>query len=160
MQIPLSASMYQYIEIGKFEEAYAVACLGVAENDWHALGTAALEKLELKVAHSAFARMKNLRYIEIVSEVEDKLKSGEWGREACMATAAAAMGRFRDAARLYQKAGLHQYALDMYSDLRMFDIAQEFIATGNTQVSSFSFTNFPISRVYFSVYFFVLFLYK
>ena len=126
--------MYQYLDIGMFEEAYAVACLGVAENDWLALGIAALDKLELNIAYSAFARMKKLRYIEIVSEVEEKLKSGEWGREACMATAAAAMGRLREAARLYQKAGLQQYALDMYSDLRMFDIAQEFITTGNTQV--------------------------
>ncbi|XP_043287356.1 intraflagellar transport protein 122 homolog isoform X2 [Venturia canescens] len=133
VEIPLSSSMYQYLEIGMFEEAYAVACLGVAESDWLALGIAALDKLELNVAYSAFARLKELRYIEIVSEVEDKLKSGEWGREACMATAAAAMGKFRDAARLYQKAGLQQYALDMYSDLRMFDIAQEFITTGNTQ---------------------------
>ncbi|XP_066600383.1 intraflagellar transport protein 122 homolog isoform X2 [Prorops nasuta] len=133
VDIPLSMFMYQYIEIGLFTEAYNVACFGVAESDWLALGIAALDNLELNVAYSAFAWIKKLRYIEIVSEVEEKLKSGEWGREACMATAAAAMGRLRDAARLYQKAGLQHCALDMYSDLRMFDIASEFIATGNTQ---------------------------
>ncbi|KAK0080536.1 hypothetical protein PV325_013799 [Microctonus aethiopoides] len=133
VEIPLSSTMYQYLDIGMFKEAYAVACLGVAESDWMALGVAALEKLELNISQAAFARLKNLRYIEIVSEVEEKLQSGEWGREACMATVAAAMGRLRDAAKLYQKAGLQQYALDMYSDLRMFDIAQEFIATGNNQ---------------------------
>lgn len=126
--------MYQYLDIGHFKEAYEVACLGVAESDWRALGIAALDNLELNIAYSAFARIKNLRYIEVVSEVEEKLKSGEWGKEACMAIAAAAMGRLRDAAKLYQKAGLQQYARDMYSDLRMFDIAQEFIASGNTQV--------------------------
>lgn len=134
MQIPLSLFMYQYLDIGLYSHAYDIACLGVAESDWLALGTACLDNLELNIAYSAFARVKKLRYIEIVSEVEEKLKSGEWGREACMATAAAAMGRLRDAAKLYQKAGLQQYALDMYSDLRMFDIAQEFIASGNTQV--------------------------
>lgn len=133
VEIPLSSTMYQYLDIGMFEEAHAVACLGVAESDWLALGVAALDKLELNIAHAAFARLKKLRYIEIVTEVEEKLKSGEWGKEACMATAAAAMGRLKEAARLYQKAGLQQYALDMYSDLRMFDIAQEFIATGNHQ---------------------------
>lgn len=133
-QIPLSSAMYQYLEIDMFKEAYAIACLGVAENDWFALGVAALDNLEFNIAYSAFARIKKLRYIEIVSEVEEKLKSGEWGREACMATAAAAMGRLREAARLYQKAGLQQYAVDMYSDLRMFDIAQEFISSGNIQV--------------------------
>lgn len=138
LQVPLSLFMYQYLDIGLYNHAYDIACLGVAESDWLALGTACLDNLELNIAHSAFARIKKLRYIEIVSEVEEKLKSGEWGREACMATAAAAMGRLRDAAKLYQKAGLQQYALDMYSDLRMFDIAQEFIASGNTQVSSYS----------------------
>lgn len=134
LQMPLSSAMYQYLEIEMFKEAYAIACLGVAENDWFALGIAALDNLEFNIAYAAFARIKKLRYIEIVSEVEEKLKSGEWGREACMATAAAAMGRLREAARLYQKAGLQQYAVDMYSDLRMFDIAQEFIASGNSQV--------------------------
>ncbi|XP_077265582.1 intraflagellar transport protein Oseg1 [Temnothorax americanus] len=132
-EVPLSLFMYQYLDIGLYGHAYDIACLGVAESDWLALGTACLDNLELNIAYSAFARVKKLRYIEIVSEVEEKLKSGEWGREACMATAAAAMGRLRDAAKLYQKAGLQQYALDMYSDLRMFDIAQEFIASGNTQ---------------------------
>lgn len=127
--------MYQYLDIGLFSHAYQIACLGVADSDWFALGISALEHLELNIAYSAFARVKNLRYIEILSEVEEKLKSGEWGREACMATAAAAMGKLKDAAKLYQKAGLQQYALTMYTDLRMFDIAQEFIVSGNSQVS-------------------------
>ncbi|XP_046605986.1 intraflagellar transport protein 122 homolog isoform X1 [Neodiprion virginianus] len=133
VEVPMSSSMYQYLERGMFKEAFAIACLGVAEGDWLALGTAALDHLELNVAYAAFSRIKKLRYIDIVSEVEEKLNSGEWGREACMATAAAAMGKLREAARLYQKAGLQQYALNMYSDLRMFDIAQEFITSGNTQ---------------------------
>lgn len=127
--------MYQYIDISLFSDAYNIACLGVADSDWFALGIAALENLELNIAYSSFARVKNLRYIEVLSEVEEKLKSGEWGREACMATTAAAMGKLKDAAKLFQKAGLQQYALTMYSDLRMFDIAQEFIVSGNNQVS-------------------------
>lgn len=139
LQVPLSLFMYQYLDIGLFSPAYNIACLGVADSDWFALGMSALENLELNIAYSAFARVKNLRYIEVVSEVEEKLKSGEWGREACMATAAAAMGKLKDAAKLYQKAGLQQYALAMYSDLRMFDIAQEFIVTGNSQASKIHF---------------------
>ncbi|XP_029052422.2 intraflagellar transport protein 122 homolog [Osmia bicornis bicornis] len=133
MEVPLSLFMYQYLDIGLFSHAYNIACLGVADSDWFSLGTAALENLELNIAYAAFARIKNLKYIEVLSEVEEKLKSGEWGKEACMATAAAAMGKLKDAAKLFQKAGLQQYALTMYSDLRMFDIAQEFIVNGNNQ---------------------------
>lgn len=133
-QIPLSLFVYQYLDKKLFEEAYDISCLGVADSDWLSLGTAALDNLELNVAYLAFAKIKNLRHIEMVSEIEEKLKSGEWGSEACMAAAAAATGRLREAAKLYQKAGLHQYALEMYSDLRMFDIAQEFINSGNIQV--------------------------
>lgn len=126
--------MYQYMENEMFLEAYQIACLGVAESDWFSLGMAALDRLEFNVASSAFARTKKLRFIEVASEIEDKMKSGEWGKEACMAAAAAAKGKFREAAKLYQKAGLQHFALDMYSDLRMFDIAQEFIVSGNNQV--------------------------
>lgn len=132
--------MYQFIENEMFSEAYSVACLGVADSDWFSLGVAALSNLEFSVAYSSFARIKNLRYIEVVSEIEEKLKSGEWGREACMATAASVMGKFREAAKLYQKAGLQQFALDMYSDLRMFDIAQEFVVHGSSQVGKNFFT--------------------
>ena len=124
--------MYQFLEAKMFEKAYAIACLGVAESDWFALGSAALENLEFQIAYDAFTRTKKLRFVELVLEIEEKLKSGDWGKEGCQATAAAAMGRFREAAKLYQRAGLQQQALDMYSDLRMFDIAQEFISTGNS----------------------------
>ncbi|KAJ8666894.1 hypothetical protein QAD02_008556 [Eretmocerus hayati] len=133
VEIPLSSSMYQYLESEVFDKAYAIACLGVSDSDWFALGAAALDHLEFGIAYEAFARTRKLRYVDIASEIEDKLKSGDWSREACMATSAAAFGRLREAAKLYQKAGLQQHALDMYSDLRMFDIAQEFVATGNSQ---------------------------
>lgn len=132
LDISLTSTMYQYLDINDYKSAYKIACLGVADNDWLSLGLSALDKLELTIAKDAFGRLKKLNYIEVICEIEDKLESGEWGKEACMAIASASMGKLRAAAKLYQKAGLQQYALDMYSDLRMFDSAQEFITSGNT----------------------------
>jgi intraflagellar transport protein 122 len=131
--MPLSSSMYQYLESKIFDKAFAIACLGVADSDWFTLGVAALDHLEFNIAFEAFARTKKLKYVELVLEIEEKLNSGEWGREACMATAAAAMGKLQEAAKLYQKAGLQQEALNMYSDLKMFEIAQEFLTSENSQ---------------------------
>lgn len=125
--------MYQYLDSEMFEKAYAIACLGVTDSDWYALGVTALNSLEFNIAYAAFSKTKKMQLVEMVSEIEDKLKTGEFSKEACRATAAAAMGKLRDAAKLYQKAGLQHEALNMYSDLRMFDSAQEFIASGNNQ---------------------------
>ena len=47
IDIPQSASLMRYAEAGDFEAAYKVACLGVTEDDWLALGIAALRALQL-----------------------------------------------------------------------------------------------------------------
>ena len=39
-------------------------------------------------------------------------------------------GKFGDAAKLYKKTGQEQKALTMYTDLRMFDLANEYLGSG------------------------------
>lgn len=38
-------------------------------------------------------------------------------------------GRFKEAARMYQKGGCEHKALTMYTDLRMFDLAQDYLGS-------------------------------
>ncbi len=49
--------MYQYLQRGMFRAAYDIACLGVTETDWRALGEASLEHLDLGVAKNAYVRV-------------------------------------------------------------------------------------------------------
>lgn len=119
--------MYQFIELKMFYKAYKVACLGVTNSDWFALGLTALDNLELSIAYHSFTQTKMLRYAAMVQEIEENFKSGEWKKEICQAMAAAMLGRFEEATKLFQKAGKKSPALYVYSDLRMFDVAQEFL---------------------------------
>lgn len=52
------------------------------------------------------------------------MEKGENNRDVFIANIYAHRGRFKEAARLYQKAGNDHKALTMYTDLRMFDQAQ------------------------------------
>ncbi|XP_014208959.2 intraflagellar transport protein 122 homolog [Copidosoma floridanum] len=125
IEMPLSSMMYQFLEAEMFQTALTVAYLGVAEADWLGLGVAALNQLKLTVAREAFSCTWNLRLVQVVIDLDEKLRSGDLSIETCQAVSCAALGRYREAARLYQRAGLQRQAVDMYVDLRMFDAAQE-----------------------------------
>ncbi|KAL3283924.1 hypothetical protein HHI36_018092 [Cryptolaemus montrouzieri] len=133
LELPLSAPMYQYIDRKMYREAYRIACLGVTNGDWEELGNAALENLELEVARLAFIKLQNYPYLELIEELKEKQKKGETNRESLIGDVLAQQGKLKEAARLYQKAGQAHKALTMYTDLRMFDLAQEYLdANDNT----------------------------
>ena len=125
--------------------AYEVACLGVTESDWRALGKQALEALDFDVARRAFTRLKDLKYLELIDDLEQQQlhsrrnpsgihRNKNWSagskrsngseEDALIADIYAFAGRFSEAAKIYKKSGLEQRALTMYTDLRMFDLAQ------------------------------------
>ncbi|CAG2056799.1 unnamed protein product [Timema podura] len=129
IEVPLSAPMYQYLEKKMFNDAYRVACLGVTDGDWGSLAHAALDGLELDVAKKAFIRIKDLKYLELITDFQDRQRKGETEKDLLTADILAHRGKFKEAARLYQKLGQEQRALNMYTDLRMFDLAQEFLGS-------------------------------
>lgn len=125
--VALGATMWQFVEAGLFDEAYQVACLGVPSTDWEAFAQAALGALHLKVARSAFVKVRNLPWLNLLNELEERRKFPNVPKEGIQADILAFSGKFREAARLYQKSGHGSKALSMYTDLKMFDLAQEFI---------------------------------
>ncbi|XP_057239093.1 intraflagellar transport protein 122 homolog [Malurus melanocephalus] len=131
VEVPQSAPMYQYLERKMFKEAYQIACLGVTDADWKELAMEALEGLEFETAKRAFTRVRDLRYLELISSIEDRKKHGENNNDLFLADVYAYQGKFHEAAKLYKKSGHEKLALEMYSDLRMFDHAKDFLGSGD-----------------------------
>ncbi|XP_035207388.1 intraflagellar transport protein 122 homolog [Stegodyphus dumicola] len=131
IDIPLSASMYQYIEKKMFNKAYSVACLGVTDGDWRALAEAAIQNLSLDVARQAFIRVKDLLFLKLIKSLEVRRKSES--DYSLIGDVYAYLGKFNLAASVYQKANAEGKAYMMYIDLRMFDKAQEFLSTSDDQ---------------------------
>ncbi|XP_077181413.1 intraflagellar transport protein 122 homolog isoform X3 [Paroedura picta] len=131
VEVPQSAPMYQYLERKMFKEAYQIACLGVTDADWKELAMEALEGLEFETAKKAFTRVRDLRYLELISNIEERKKRGENNNDLFLADVYAYQGKFHEAAKLYRRSGHENLALDMYSDLRMFDYAKDFLGSGD-----------------------------
>ncbi|NWU85698.1 IF122 protein, partial [Onychorhynchus coronatus] len=129
VEVPQSAPMYQYLERKMFKEAYQIACLGVTDADWRELAMEALEGLEFETAKKAFTRVRDLRYLELISSIEERKKHGENNSDLFLADVYAYQGKFHEAAKLYKRSGHENLALEMYTDLRMFDHAKDFLGS-------------------------------
>ncbi|XP_014246043.1 intraflagellar transport protein 122 homolog [Cimex lectularius] len=131
IEVPLSAPMYQYLEKKLFTEVYDIACLGVTESDWKTLAHSALDALNFEIARKAFIRIKDLTYLELIQDFLEREERGEREREVFLADILSFRGRFKEAGRLYARAGRPEKALAMYTDLRMFDQGQEYLGAGD-----------------------------
>ncbi|KAI8430718.1 hypothetical protein MSG28_000902 [Choristoneura fumiferana] len=129
INVPLSHAVHQYVQQKMFNEAYAVACLGVTALDWERLGEAALEELSFEVARKAFQRGENLVFLSLIDHLQERFEAGE-KRAVIAGEVLAYRGRHADAARAFRGAGRDDRALSLYVDLRMFNKAQEFVGPG------------------------------
>ena len=57
-----------------YRDAYRVACLGVTDGDWEMLAHEALEGLDFDTAKKAFIRIRDLRYLELIHNIEVNCK--------------------------------------------------------------------------------------
>ncbi|KAF5280569.1 hypothetical protein FQR65_LT00320 [Abscondita terminalis] len=131
LELPLSAPMYQCIEKKLFNEAYKIACLGVTDGDWEELGFSALENLDLEIAKFAFIKLQDYNYLELIHDIQERQDKGENNKDIFVGDIFAYRGKFKEAARLYVKAGHENRAIAMYTDLRKFDLAQDYLGSGD-----------------------------
>uniref|UniRef100_A0A667H4R9 Intraflagellar transport protein 122 homolog n=1 Tax=Lynx canadensis TaxID=61383 RepID=A0A667H4R9_LYNCA len=113
VEVPQSAPMYQYLDRKMFKEAYQIACLGVTDTDWRELAMEALEGLEFETAK------------------KERKKRGETNNDLFLADVFSYQGKFHEAAKLYKRSGRENLALEMYTDLRMFEYAKDFLESGD-----------------------------
>ncbi|XP_040048107.2 intraflagellar transport protein 122 homolog isoform X1 [Gasterosteus aculeatus] len=135
VEVPQSAPMYQYLERKMYKEAYQIACLGVTDSDWRDLATDALEGLDFDTAKKAFIRIRDLRYLELINSIEERKKRGESDNELFLADVYAYQGKFHEAAQLYKRSGHQHRALSMYTDLRQFEYAKDFVGATDPKSS-------------------------
>uniref|UniRef100_A0A8I5QKV6 Intraflagellar transport protein 122 homolog n=1 Tax=Homo sapiens TaxID=9606 RepID=A0A8I5QKV6_HUMAN len=120
VEVPQSAPMYQYLDRKLFKEAYQIACLGVTDTDWRELAMEALEGLDFETAKKAFIRVQDLRYLELISSIEDFLGSGDPKETKMLITKQADWARNikepKAAVEMYISAGEHVKAIEICGD--------------------------------------------
>ncbi|KAJ3091116.1 hypothetical protein HK102_001633 [Quaeritorhiza haematococci] len=125
VDVPFTASLNRYLEKKDFAGAYPIACLGVTDADWRRLAMEALENMEFEIARKAFVHIRDLRYVDLIRTVEKILSENKNDRDLCLAEIYAFNGRFHEAARLYKKSGHVQKAIEMYTELNMWEYATQ-----------------------------------
>ncbi|XP_026683570.1 intraflagellar transport protein 122 homolog [Diaphorina citri] len=135
IQIALSIPMYQYIENTLYSQAYTLACLGVTQDDWKQLAIAAAESFQFTIALKCFRKLQMLRHIDLIGNyLSSPNKNDEREQYLLLGDLLALDNKFKKAAKLYVKGEQPHRAVTMYSDLRMFDLAQEYLGAESKNV--------------------------
>eukprot|EP01105_Mastigella_eilhardi_P005329 TRINITY_DN1705_c0_g2_i1.p1 TRINITY_DN1705_c0_g2~~TRINITY_DN1705_c0_g2_i1.p1 ORF type:complete len:1309 (-),score=346.84 TRINITY_DN1705_c0_g2_i1:47-3835(-) len=133
--MPQSASLYRYLQQKDFDKAYVIACLGVTEKDWRLLGMEALRALNIPIARKCFIRVRDLAYIELCQRYDVAKQHPNFNEMCFLGDVAAFDGQFQEAAEYYIKSGNPKKAIEMYSDLQMWEEAKAIAtALGNPQL--------------------------
>ncbi|XP_033110063.1 intraflagellar transport protein 122 homolog, partial [Anneissia japonica] len=96
VEVPQSAPMYQYLERKQFRDAYRVACMGVTDKNWQSLAHQAIESLDFVTAKRAFIRTRDLRYLELIHNIEERKRRGEYDDQLFLADIYAYQGKFAE----------------------------------------------------------------
>jgi len=127
VDISQSISMFRYAEENKFEKAYQIACMGVTDNDWRQLAMKALEGLNFAVARRAFIRIRDAKYTDLVNRIEMARKCNKHDDQIFLGDILAYEGKFNEAAKTYCKTGHRRKAIEMYLDLRNWELAKKLV---------------------------------
>ncbi|KAJ3136146.1 hypothetical protein HK100_002072 [Physocladia obscura] len=131
VDVPQSTSLERYLEKKEFDMGYKVACLGVTENDWRRLAMESLECLSFDVAKKAFIRLRDSRFLDLLKLIDRMKAEGKYEMDNIVGEINTYVGKFHEAARLFKRAGNHIRAIQMYTDLNMWEYATQIASETN-----------------------------
>jgi intraflagellar transport protein 122 len=68
--VPVTDAVYRYLGKKQLDNAYRLACLGETSTTWDALGHACIEQGELNLAKKCFSRIRDVKYLNLLSNYE------------------------------------------------------------------------------------------
>jgi len=142
VDVPHTASLQRYLEVGDWDGAYRVACLGVTADEWRRLAAQAASALATDVARKAYVRLKELPYVDLITSIEHRRRHLQDQPTAAgkapaqdsifQAELMAYQGQHQEAAKAFGRAGQVDLAVQMFTDLRMWEDAKMFAANSST----------------------------
>lgn len=103
IDVPQSSTFFRFLEKKDFEMAYKLACLGVTEQDWRALGVEALQAKDFMYAKKAFCRIKDLKFIDLTERAAIDNKNRNLDDQWLNGQVLALLGKHSEAVAHYKK---------------------------------------------------------
>jgi intraflagellar transport protein 122 len=126
--VPQSNPMMQYLEQGLYSDSYNVACLGVTQSDWITLSLRSLEGMNLEVAKKGFCRVRDMKYIELINEIQEKWSGNENDKKVHLGEIFAYENKFEEAVKMYCESNRTDKAVELYMELCEFDLAKQLLS--------------------------------
>ena len=127
IDVPQSSTFFRFLEKKDFAMAYRLACLGVTEQDWRALGVEALQQKNFRFAKKAFCRIRDLKFIDLSELAEQMSKMKNLDDLWLAGEILALQGKHKEAATHYIKNNLIDKAVALLTSLKKFNEANELI---------------------------------
>jgi intraflagellar transport protein 122 len=127
IDVPQSSTFYRFLEKKDFIMAYKIACIGVTEQDWRALGTEALLAKNFFLAKRAFVKIRDLKFIDLCDLAEQMNNMRNLNENWLIGEILAYQGKYKEAAQHYIKNNLSEKAIDLYTSLKKFNEANDLI---------------------------------
>lgn len=127
IDVPQSSTFYRFLEKKDFFMAYKIACIGVTEQDWRALGIESLLSKNFHLARKAFVRIRDLKYIDLCDLCEHMNSMRTLNEQWLIGEILAYQGKYKESAAHYIKNDLIDKAIDLYTSLKKFTEANDLI---------------------------------